>query len=394
MPTYDREKLYREIWAEPMSTVATRYGVSDVYLRRICKQMDIPLPGRGYWQRLAAGGEPKIPSLPESHMPTIDIEAETGPIQNPPAATPKSRRTKPQTPPEPLLEPPQQPELQPIVIENAHPLVLETLAEMEHIEPEEDGRFIYSPDYVLGMGVSPLNLERTLRFYNDLIHGLEEHGGRVYIDVLRGSTAVQIHGQIIYMRISESTLLYSRPNRRKSKSRQRSYLDESENVFTGGNELTFYIMHSVSGRTYWTDRKHKRLANYLGDIITAIFKAAHDMKMKAQQELTDKIPQIEAQIKHDEEIRTLFMLENIAKEWQHSQVLRQFVEAIDAHYANQTLTETGRKRLDYFVNWARERCKWMDPLTTQGEYDIDSKSVFTFVDYFEKMLDESPPKQS
>jgi hypothetical protein len=26
---YEREKLYQEVWAEPMSAVATRYGVSS-----------------------------------------------------------------------------------------------------------------------------------------------------------------------------------------------------------------------------------------------------------------------------------------------------------------------------------------------------------------------------
>ena len=30
---YKREVLYEEVWAEPVSTVAKRYGVSDVALR-------------------------------------------------------------------------------------------------------------------------------------------------------------------------------------------------------------------------------------------------------------------------------------------------------------------------------------------------------------------------
>lgn len=42
--TYEREKLHQEVWAEPMTTVAKRYGISDVALRKQCKKLDILLP--------------------------------------------------------------------------------------------------------------------------------------------------------------------------------------------------------------------------------------------------------------------------------------------------------------------------------------------------------------
>jgi hypothetical protein len=52
---YEREKLYQEVWAEPVKMVARRYGVSDVALAKTCRKLAIPLPGRGYWARLRAG---------------------------------------------------------------------------------------------------------------------------------------------------------------------------------------------------------------------------------------------------------------------------------------------------------------------------------------------------
>lgn len=63
---YDREQLYREVWAEPMRTVAARYGVSDVRLAVICGQLQIPKPPRGYWAQRAAGhkGVPTPPLKP------------------------------------------------------------------------------------------------------------------------------------------------------------------------------------------------------------------------------------------------------------------------------------------------------------------------------------------
>ena len=61
----EREKLYEEIWAEPMSKVAPRYGVSDVWLRKKCTLWDIPIPSREYRGRVAHGQKPLKTPLPE-----------------------------------------------------------------------------------------------------------------------------------------------------------------------------------------------------------------------------------------------------------------------------------------------------------------------------------------
>jgi hypothetical protein len=63
---YDREKIYEEIWSEPIQRVAKRYDISDVGLAKVCKKLNIPRPGRGYWAIKAAGKPiPKRPALPE-----------------------------------------------------------------------------------------------------------------------------------------------------------------------------------------------------------------------------------------------------------------------------------------------------------------------------------------
>ena len=43
-----REKLYDEIWSDPIIKVSQRYGVSDSYLVRVLKSLNIPRPPRGY----------------------------------------------------------------------------------------------------------------------------------------------------------------------------------------------------------------------------------------------------------------------------------------------------------------------------------------------------------
>ena len=46
---YERERLYEQVWARPVRTVAKDYGVSGVALAKVCKRLRVPLPGRGYW---------------------------------------------------------------------------------------------------------------------------------------------------------------------------------------------------------------------------------------------------------------------------------------------------------------------------------------------------------
>jgi hypothetical protein len=67
---YDRERLYEEVWAEPTRTVAARYGVSDAMLWKVCRQLKVPKPQRGYWAKKAAGRptpeRPKLKSQPSA----------------------------------------------------------------------------------------------------------------------------------------------------------------------------------------------------------------------------------------------------------------------------------------------------------------------------------------
>src|SRR5438105_4631323 len=58
----DREHLYEEAWSEPMARLAKHYGISDVALAKICREMDIPVAPRGYWRRLEKGYRRALPA--------------------------------------------------------------------------------------------------------------------------------------------------------------------------------------------------------------------------------------------------------------------------------------------------------------------------------------------
>lgn len=65
---FNREKLYQEVWSQPMWKLAPDYGVSDVALAKTCRKLMIPAPGRGYWAKVASGKRVKnrspLPTFP------------------------------------------------------------------------------------------------------------------------------------------------------------------------------------------------------------------------------------------------------------------------------------------------------------------------------------------
>ena len=64
LATYDRKQLYEEVWSEPTQRLAQKYGLSDVALSKVCAQLQVPKPPRGYWAKKQAGRPvPRRPKL-------------------------------------------------------------------------------------------------------------------------------------------------------------------------------------------------------------------------------------------------------------------------------------------------------------------------------------------
>jgi site-specific recombinase XerD len=60
----DRQELYKLVWTAPVSEIASRFGISDVGLAKVCRRALIPIPGRGYWAKVESGRLIKPDPLP------------------------------------------------------------------------------------------------------------------------------------------------------------------------------------------------------------------------------------------------------------------------------------------------------------------------------------------
>ncbi len=60
-----RERIYEEIWSEPLYKLAPKYNLTSGPFKKRCKECwDIPVPESGYWARYHAGKKDKRPPLP------------------------------------------------------------------------------------------------------------------------------------------------------------------------------------------------------------------------------------------------------------------------------------------------------------------------------------------
>ncbi len=80
---WKRELLYAEVWEKPVTKVGEKYGVSDVAIAKLCRRLRVPVPGRGYWARKAAGQTMKQTPLPPFKNPPVIVYREHIPTPKP-----------------------------------------------------------------------------------------------------------------------------------------------------------------------------------------------------------------------------------------------------------------------------------------------------------------------
>jgi hypothetical protein len=163
-----RETLYEEVWSEPMTAVAARYGVSGSFLARVCSRLSVPRPPRGYWARHAAGKATKRLALPPPRPQDELTWNRRGaaptrvprPLPKPPDATRRPRRRAA------ALRP------------TLHPLIR---GAREHFDAarERDHYLRPAKKRLVDLVVSKQTLPRALELANALFLALEDRGHSV-----------------------------------------------------------------------------------------------------------------------------------------------------------------------------------------------------------------------
>jgi hypothetical protein len=60
-----RNELFGMVWKEPLAVLAPKLGMSKPTLLKLCRRHNVPVPGRGHWAKVRAGGDVLVPELPD-----------------------------------------------------------------------------------------------------------------------------------------------------------------------------------------------------------------------------------------------------------------------------------------------------------------------------------------
>lgn len=152
-----------------MTTVAKRYNVSSSFLARVCEQLNVPRPPRGYWARLKVGRAGKQPPLPE---PRPGDERDWLRAGDPPRAE--------SVPPRPLPGKRKRKVDQP----GQHPLLIGARSHFLHsrVSAYDDEKYLRPfKRNLVDILVSRECLERALDIANALFLAIESRGHRVVL---------------------------------------------------------------------------------------------------------------------------------------------------------------------------------------------------------------------
>ena len=352
---YEREKLYNEVWSEPVTIVAKRYGVSDVMIHKICKRLKIPVPPRGYWARVRAGAKLQKAPLPQyngpskiwgsrSEAPSSDEGETTGTKKMPLSYLEEAERQK-------ILDTCSMIEIKD-QLRRLHSLIIEHREEMVARRKRERERKRYDfygirfsgnrsvkeePDKkVISVRVTGEAINRAYRLLDALFRALKELDCRVMVDDRDGKTYAVVRGEKIEFSMVES------------------------------NGLGLVLENSRAERKNFRDTKTKILDALIGPFIIEMFETAERVRVAREAwELEQKRREEEARRRRlraelqEEEMKKVERLQNAAMDWNIARIIRGYIETVEQQM--DTFDEKKQEQAVEWISWAKDKADWFDP---------------------------------
>jgi hypothetical protein len=165
-----RQELYDRVWSTPLSKLGPELGLSGRGLAKRCAREGIPVPRRGYWEKLRFGKSPERPALPEVLLGTSIERPDRNHIAQKPTSTGSS-------PPRRIRRAEDRP--------SQHALLVNVQQWFDAARVSEAGYLRPRKRLMLDLLVSQNTLSRALETANTLYLDLEDRGHRVLMPPAR-----------------------------------------------------------------------------------------------------------------------------------------------------------------------------------------------------------------
>lgn len=344
---YERAKLYEEVWAEAVTTVAKRYGISDVALRKTCRQLAVPLPPLGYWAKIAAGKKPPTPPLPRYSGPTEIVRqryVSDEPVEPDPEhlvargefeAKPENRIVVSET------------------LDTPHSLVAATERALRRPKTRD---------------------ARALRIMDALLKALDARGMPVRIEPDgKRHSYVKLQGEQLAIRLVENTSRSEREptaeERRYKKQHGYVYLPDRYSYQATGVLKLGVLGYGSDLQNVVADGKHQRIEQRLNDFVVkleaeAVRRKRHAEHLERQHRHWEEQERIrrEREERQRKEVERLKGLEQEAGNWRRAEQIRTYVAAAEAKQIQEQGVVDAGSEFGLWLAWARHKADWLDPL--------------------------------
>lgn len=370
----EREVLYQAVWAQPMIKVASEFGISSVVLKSICRKMEIPTPGSGYWRRREHGHNTKPPVLRKLSPQGVAFVHVTGKRES------RAKLPLPEGIPDiDVIR--RQLDEQSQVKEHVLTARLRTSLNAGKI----DERQVIRPRAKRAsfIAVSKGTAERAVDMLNALLVSLETTGQHARIDttkvpVLRIRVEDEELGLSVTEKVSRKRHLSTKEEREIKRPWQIPRYDYSPSGL-----LTVELHGSVPYRTCmtWSDGKVKRLENRTAEIIQGALVAA---KAQIQRRIDDEQARIaraeserrwrEVEERRRHDVQRAKHLEELAAGWQKACQIRAFIVEVEARQRDFQDIDVQGYGVSEWIALAKTYADETDPLLNMAFWDINQQT--------------------
>jgi len=330
-------------------------------LAKVCRKLEIPLPGLGHWTKIACGHTIPRPPLPEVESLPILIRQ----IREP----------------ETTILPEDEPELErierlttmatPSVTKAmlAHPLIEKTRVALTGVRAT-DGKLWASQDVEwLDLRITKACLARALRIMAVIISLLEEQAFKVVVEKKETeSTNAIVYGEKIRFGLIERSRQV-KPAPKPNGSSAYSY-DSIRLEPTGILSIEVWNYYSGGPQRVWRDRESAKLEEQLPKCVAGMMRIAlkerADEKARHERELAreKRIAAVEAELeKIEAEEKKVKVLRKEAVAWHRAERIRRYVAVA---------RESGLKDAEW-IAWAERQADRVDPLKPIPASIVDDK---------------------
>lgn len=357
-----------------MRTLATQYNISDVALAKWCKRMRVPVPGRGYWAKKAAGKKVRqisLPALPPND-PTVEravtIAVSTEPKEDSPEL------------PEPLAQQlafEDDPANRIVVadsLRSSHPLVRATLDALEASAKNRDHHVRNWQARYLDIDVTGALFRRALRIADALVKGCERRGWKVTLGAGDDRKSyVTIFEQKVPFGIRETLKKVEnekpKPQRLSSGEWYQPYCSKHRDEPSG--KLAFVIRNSWGHgvQKNWVETESRPLEERLNDFAFTLAAYAYDEQQRHLRFLEEERlrraaeeRRIEEQKRREREAAKQKELEQEAVNWDKSCKIKAYLAAVRETAARRFGQIDPQSELAQWLTWADAYANAIDPL--------------------------------